>query len=54
MLTKNIDFKNFKSKKVNKKIFSLLQYVLKENNETNLTTSATVCDGIGTSYWTGH
>jgi len=33
MLTKNIDFKNFKSKKVNKKIFSLLQYVLKENNE---------------------
>ncbi len=33
MLTKNIDFKNFKSKKVNKKIFSLLQYVLEENNE---------------------
>ncbi len=33
MLSKNIDFKNFKSKKKNKKIFSSLKKLLKENNE---------------------
>ncbi len=33
MLTKNINFKNFKKKKTNNKVFSLLNKILNENNE---------------------